>query len=253
MTPQKLLTISAMAVVFGVMAPTALAAPTYAFQWQGTFNNEPSPYKSNQWFGTVDACHQDLLNREHLYSNDTVQVNLTCFCSTAIYLQPSCPDFASASAQNSGQIPQGGACAPGSDQCAANLTCSTGGTCVIKGTQTSGTDTSGTQTSGTQTGAGTYAGDGTSVTLMNPLGQGATVSSLITSILKFVVQLGSIVVILMLVYIGFLFVTAQGEPSKLTQAREALMWTVVGALILLGAEAIAQGIQATVSALSTGG
>lgn len=89
-------------------------------------------------------------------------------------------------------------------------------------------------------------------TLINPLGTGTTLTTLLTSVLGFVTTIGSIVVILMLVYIGFLFVTAQGEPGKLTEAKTALMWTVIGALILLGAQAIQLGITATVQALSTG-
>jgi hypothetical protein len=54
------------------------------------------------------------------------------------------------------------------------------------------------------------------------------------------------------VYIGFLFVTAQGNETKIKNARGYLFTTIIGALILLGAEAIAQGIQATVAALSVG-
>ncbi len=89
--------------------------------------------------------------------------------------------------------------------------------------------------------------------LTNYLGSGTSLSSLLTTILGFVTQIGSIIIILMLVYIGFLFVTARGEPGKITAAKEALMWTVVGALILLGAQAISLGIQATVTSLSNGG
>jgi Type IV secretion system pilin len=70
-----------------------------------------------------------------------------------------------------------------------------------------------------------------------------------TNILQFVIEIGSIIVVLMLVYVGYLFVIAQGNPSKLASARSALLWTVIGALILLGAQAIAMGIQATVTAL----
>lgn len=99
----------------------------------------------------------------------------------------------------------------------------------------------------------TNSGTGQNVTLINPLGAGTDINKLIADILQLVVRLGSVVVILMLVYIGFLFVAAQGNESKLTQAKQALMWTVIGALVLLGAEAIAQGIQATVNALSSGG
>ncbi len=96
-------------------------------------------------------------------------------------------------------------------------------------------------------------GSGQNVTLVNPLGAGTSLPILLTDILQFFVKIGAVVVVFMLVYIGFLFVTAQGEPGKITKAREALMWTIVGALILLGAEAIAQGISATVQALSVGG
>jgi heme/copper-type cytochrome/quinol oxidase subunit 2 len=66
------------------------------------------------------------------------------------------------------------------------------------------------------------------------------------------VRIGTIVVILMLVYVGFLFVVARGSDTKLSEARQALLWTIVGALILLGAQAISLGIQATVTALSPG-
>lgn len=86
---------------------------------------------------------------------------------------------------------------------------------------------------------------------MNPLGT-TNLMTLLQRILDFVIEIGSIIVILMLVYVGFLFVTARGEPAKITAARQALLWTIVGALILLGAKAIALGIEATVQALSVG-
>ena len=66
------------------------------------------------------------------------------------------------------------------------------------------------------------------------------------------INIGTVVIILMLVYVGFLFVVAQGKDTEITKARTALLWTVVGALVLLGAKAISLGIQATVQALSTG-
>ena len=93
---------------------------------------------------------------------------------------------------------------------------------------------------------------GENVTLINPLGAGTSLPVLLSDILQFVVRIGSIAVILMLVFVGFKFVTAQGNDSKLTDARSALLWTVIGALVLLGAQAISVGIQATVQALSTG-
>ena len=107
-----------------------------------------------------------------------------------------------------------------------------------------------------QTGTNAPSGSGPSVTLINPLkgvdcmsGNGNCLMAFLSNILKFVVQIGTIVIILMLVYIGFLFVVAQGSETKLAEAKKALLWTIIGALVLLGAQAISMGIQATVQAL----
>lgn len=122
--------------------------------------------------------------------------------------------------------------------------------------QTSGSaGSSGNSTGLTSPGSAGQSGNtvGQSTTLINPLKGGASIESFLRSILAFVVRIGSIVVILMLVLVGYKFVTAQGEPGKISEARQMLLWTVVGALILLGAQAIATGIEKTVQALSTGG
>lgn len=74
----------------------------------------------------------------------------------------------------------------------------------------------------------------------------------LNKILEFVIRIGTVVVILMLVYVGYLFVIAQGVPGKIEEAKKALLWTIVGALILLGSQAISLGIKATVQALSVG-
>ncbi len=110
-----------------------------------------------------------------------------------------------------------------------------------------------TQTQSTGNSANTSnSGSGQNMTLINPLGAGTSLPVLLKDILQLIVQIGTVVIVLMLVYVGFLFVTARGNESKITAAREALLWTVVGALILLGAQAISLGIQSTVQALSTG-
>jgi len=69
-------------------------------------------------------------------------------------------------------------------------------------------------------------------------------------ILEFVIRIGAVVVVLMLVFVGYKFVAAQGEPGKISEARQMLLWTLVGALILLGSQVIAEGIKATVQALA---
>ncbi len=90
---------------------------------------------------------------------------------------------------------------------------------------------------------------GSSVTLMNPLKSGTSLESFLTSILEFIIRIGSIAIILMLVFVGYKFVVAQGSDTKLNEAKNMLLWTIIGALVLLGAKAISLAIQATVKSL----
>lgn len=107
---------------------------------------------------------------------------------------------------------------------------------------------------GVQTSSGGNTGQGVAgqgVGLINPLKAGTNLKTFLGNILDFVISIGTIVVILMIVFVGFKFVTARGEPGEITKAREMLLWTVIGALVLLGAKAIQLGIVATVEALSS--
>ncbi|MHB8860306.1 MAG: hypothetical protein ACYC48_01035 [Minisyncoccota bacterium] len=105
---------------------------------------------------------------------------------------------------------------------------------------------SGTVSPVVNAGSGTVAGN---TTLLNPLKAGTSLSSFLSDILAFVIQIGTIVIILMLVFVGYKFVVAQGKPGEIEAAKKMLLWTVIGALVLLGAQAISSAIQATVSAL----
>jgi hypothetical protein len=87
-------------------------------------------------------------------------------------------------------------------------------------------------------------------TLVNPLGEGATLDGLLLKIIDLFILLGSSIIVIMIIYIGFLFVAAQGNPEKISSARMMLLWTFIGGLILLGAKGIAIGIKATVTAIT---
>jgi Type IV secretion system pilin len=89
----------------------------------------------------------------------------------------------------------------------------------------------------------------TGTILINPLKSGTSLESFLGNILDFVIRIGTIIVILMLVFVGFKFVTAQGSETKLVEARKMLLWTIIGALVLLGSVAIKDSILATVQAL----
>lgn len=84
--------------------------------------------------------------------------------------------------------------------------------------------------------------------LVNPLSV-STLDGFLTAILNGIVQIGTIILIMMLVYVGFLFVAARGNAEKLQGAKSALVWTVIGGLILLGATAIQLVITGTVNSV----
>ena len=61
-----------------------------------------------------------------------------------------------------------------------------------------------------------------------------------------VLPIGAVVVVLFVIYSGYLFVTAQGNPAKLETAKSAFLYACIGAVVLLGALTIAQVIQGTI-------
>jgi hypothetical protein len=84
--------------------------------------------------------------------------------------------------------------------------------------------------------------------LYNPIGTN-DLSAFLAKILHLVVQIVFPIIVLFIVYIGFLFVSSQGNPEKLKEAKEYFFWALVGALIVLGAEALSLAIKATVDQL----
>ena len=87
----------------------------------------------------------------------------------------------------------------------------------------------------------------------NPL-QSAGINSipqLIQTFLVGVLKIGIPIVALAIIYSGYLFVFAQGKEEKLTEAKNALLYSVIGAAVLLGSWAIAEMITATVTSLGT--
>jgi len=86
------------------------------------------------------------------------------------------------------------------------------------------------------------------VTIKNPIGAN-TINELIKTILEGVIKIGMPIIALAIIYCGFLFVSAQGKPESIKKAKDALLYTLIGAAILLGSWAIAQLISETVLAL----
>lgn len=76
-----------------------------------------------------------------------------------------------------------------------------------------------------------------------------TINGFIKQVLEGVLTIGIPIVALAIIYSGFLFVSARGKPEELKKAKDALLYTLIGAAILLGSWAIAQLISDTVLAL----
>jgi hypothetical protein len=85
--------------------------------------------------------------------------------------------------------------------------------------------------------------------LINPLKNINSLSDLLEAIIGALTDIGTIVLVLAFVWVGFSFVRAQGKPAELEKAKSALIWTIIGGAILLGAKAISLVIQSTVQSL----
>lgn len=87
--------------------------------------------------------------------------------------------------------------------------------------------------------------------LNNPLkGTVNTLPDFLIAIIKIIIMIATPIAILAIIYCGFLFVTAHGNAEKLTKAKSALLYTVIGVMILLGAQVIAIAIQSTIVNIS---
>jgi hypothetical protein len=81
--------------------------------------------------------------------------------------------------------------------------------------------------------------------LENPL-KVSTLAAFVQKVLEIVTTIGIPIVAIFIIYSGFLFVKAQGNPEELKTAKQTFLWTVVGAAILLASWILAKAICETV-------
>jgi hypothetical protein len=84
--------------------------------------------------------------------------------------------------------------------------------------------------------------------ILNPVNV-SSLSDFIAAVLGIVLKIGIPIVALAIIYSGFVFVAARGNPEKLEKAKSRFLYTLIGAGILLGAWMIATIIKATIDAL----
>ncbi len=68
----------------------------------------------------------------------------------------------------------------------------------------------------------------------NPLSF-TSITDMIVAILNIVIIISTPIVVFFLIYAGFMYVTAQGNPEKLKVASSALLYGIIGGVIILAA------------------
>jgi uncharacterized membrane protein len=78
---------------------------------------------------------------------------------------------------------------------------------------------------------------GISFTLQSPLATDS-IEGLIVAILEFVVIIATPIVVLFIIYSGFLYVTARGNAEQTKKATTSLTYAIIGGILILGAVAL---------------
>jgi len=86
----------------------------------------------------------------------------------------------------------------------------------------------------------------------NPLGDDIQdIPTFIAKIVEIVLLVGIPVVALSIMYAGFLFVKAQGNVNTIKKAKEAILFAIIGAVLVLGAYVISEAIVNTVEEIKS--
>ena len=76
-----------------------------------------------------------------------------------------------------------------------------------------------------------------------------TINEFMAELLEVIIFISVPIIVVMVIYGGFLFVTAGGNVEKINSAKKTLLWTLIGAVIILGATVIKEVIVGTVDSL----
>ena len=129
-----------------------------------------------------------------------------------------------------------------------SLSGGTSGNIGPSGPSGSGSAGSGPSASGPASGPSASGGSGCqSGELCNPL-ESDSIPAFLLKIIDVILVFALPLIIIYIMYAGFLLVTSQGNPSEIETARSALLWAVIGGVVILGARLIIEVIQGTIEA-----
>lgn len=88
------------------------------------------------------------------------------------------------------------------------------------------------------------------IDIPNPTNAGSDLMSVLVTLLnKVVMPIAAVAVVVWIVWAGFGYVIANGNPTKIEKAHQRLLYALIGAGILLGAAAISAVVERTVKGL----
>ncbi len=102
-----------------------------------------------------------------------------------------------------------------------------------------------------------FAQDTCSGLICNPIGHlktsdGESVTTIVDFIdlaLQFMIMLAIPIVAIFIIWSGYNFATAQGDPKKLEKARKSITYIIIGFVVLLLSKGIQMTIQSTIDTL----
>ncbi len=85
--------------------------------------------------------------------------------------------------------------------------------------------------------------------LENPLGNVDSINDFVLAIINIVLLVAYPVLVLAFIWLGFQFVMAQGNSGKLEKVKTNLWYTLLGAIVIIGAKAISLALSGTIESL----
>ena len=86
-----------------------------------------------------------------------------------------------------------------------------------------------------------------SYTLNNPL-RFNSLEGLIVGVLNVLLVIAVPIIVFFIIFAGFSYVTARGNPEKISQASRSLTYAIIGGVLILGAVAISEILKNIVAA-----
>lgn len=78
-----------------------------------------------------------------------------------------------------------------------------------------------------------------------------SIEGLLVAILQVLITIATPIVVLFIIYSGFLYVTAKGNATQISKATTSLTYAVIGGVLIIGAVAISEVIKNVVDAFSS--